>query len=100
MVQHLRIALIVLFLGASAIVVSQVLEQQDRISQSNVPGVDPGNPLAQYGIESAEHQAYVSARIRNVRYRAVEMETGIITATIVLWVLIPVFTHRLPKETA
>ena len=89
MVRNLRLALLVLFLGASAIVGWNYIEQEDRAHQSNVPGVDPNNPLAQFGVESAEHQAYVDARVRNARYRAVEAETGIITIVVVLWLLAP-----------
>ena len=96
MVQHLRIALLVLFLGASAIVVWNLLAETDRISQSNVPGVDPGNPLAQYGIESNEHQAYVAAKIRNARYLAVQIESGSVTVANLLWVLIPDITRERP----
>ena len=93
MVHQLRIALLVLFLGATAIVAWNLMEQEDRIHQSNVPGIDPGNPLAEYGIESAEHKAYVDAKLRNVRWRALEVETGIFTGALVLWLIIPVFNR-------
>ena len=63
--------------------------QRDRAFQSNVPGIDPGNPLAQFGIESAEHKAYVAAKLRNIAYEAVMWETGIVTVTIFLWLLLP-----------
>ncbi len=98
MVQNLRTALIDLFLGFSAIVAWNLLSEQDRLSQSNIPGVDPGNPLAQYGIESAEHQAYVSAKIRYTRYKALELETGVITLTVVLWVLLPILGGEKESE--
>jgi hypothetical protein len=68
--------------------------QRDRVNQSNVPGIDPGNPLAEFGIESAEHKAYVAARIRNVQYQAIMLETGTITVTVFLWLLFPVFTRE------
>lgn len=98
MVHQLRIALVVLFLGASAIVGWNLLEQQDRIHQSNIPGIDPGNPLAEYGIESAEHKAYVDAKLRNARWQAIEVETAIVTGTIVLWLVLPIFSREWTKK--
>lgn len=100
MVHQLRIALIVLFLGATAIVGWNLLEAQDRIYQSNVPGIDPSNPLAQFGIESDEHRAYMDAKIRNARWHALEMETGVITGTLMLWVVMPVFSGVWTKQHA
>ncbi|MBV8246338.1 MAG: hypothetical protein JOZ38_10485 [Candidatus Eremiobacteraeota bacterium] len=97
MVQQLRIALVVLFLGASAIVGWNLMEQIGRIHSSNVPGVDPSNPLAEFGIESAEHQAYVAAKVHTVQIEAAEMETGILTVAIVLWILTPVIATRIEK---
>jgi lipopolysaccharide export system protein LptC len=90
MVAQIRLALLVLLIGASAIVAWNYIEQTDRAHQSNVPGVDPNNPLAEYGVESAEHQAYVEARVRNARYRAIEAETAIITVVVVLGLLAPI----------
>lgn len=97
MAHQLRIALLALFLGATALVGWNYVAQRDRVYQSNVPGIDPGNPLAEYGIESAEHKAYVNAKIRNLRYQAIELETGVITVAVVLWLLLPAFTHELGK---
>jgi hypothetical protein len=91
---QLRVALLALFIGATAMVGWNYVAQRDRAVQSNVPGIDPGNPLAEYGIESAEHKAYVDARIRNVRYEAVMLETGVITVTVFLWLLLPVVTRE------
>lgn len=90
MVHQLRLAILVLFLGATAIVGWNLLEAQDRINQSNVPGIDPSNPLAQYGIESDEHHAYVQAKLRNARWHALEIETGVITIALVIWLALPV----------
>lgn len=98
MVHQLRIALMVLFLGATAIVGWNLLEAQDRIYQSNVPGIDPSNPLAQYGIESDEHRAYMEAKIRNARWHALSTETGVVTLTLVLWVVMPVFSSTWTKK--
>ena len=70
------------------------IAQRDKVYQSNVPGIDPGNPLAQYGIESAEHKAYVLAKIRNLQYQSIMVETGVITVTVFLWLLLPVITHE------
>ncbi|HTX58725.1 MAG TPA: hypothetical protein VMH02_03535 [Verrucomicrobiae bacterium] len=89
----MRIALVVLFVGVSAMVAWDYVAQLDRAYQSNVPGIDPGNPLAQYGIESDEHKAYVAAKVRNIRYGAVLLETGVITGTIVLWLVMPIFSR-------
>ena len=100
MVHQLRIALIVLFLGATAIVGWNLLAAQDRIYQSNVPGIDPSNPLAQFGIESDEHRAYMDAKIRNARWSALEMESGVITVILVLWVVMPVFSGVWTKQHA
>ena len=97
MAHQLRIALLALFLGATAMVGWNFIAQRDRIYQSNVPGIDPGNPLAEFGIESAEHKAYVSAKVRNLEYQTVMIETGVLTVTIFLWLLLPAFTHELPK---
>ena len=94
MAQQLRVALLALFLGATAMVGFNYVAQRDRVNQSNVPGIDPGNPLAQFGIESAEHKAYVAARIRNVQYQAVMLETGVLTVAIFLWLLMPIFAHE------
>jgi len=93
MVHQLRLALLVLFIGASAIVGWNLLAAQDRIYQSNVPGIDPSNPLAQFGIESEEHHAYVDAQLRNARWRALELETGVITVCLGIWVLMPIFSR-------
>jgi len=98
MVHQLRLALLVLFLGATAIVGWSLLEAQDRIYQSNVPGIDPSNPLAQYGIESDEHRAYVDAKLRNARWHAVEVETGIVTISLFLWLTMPVFSRSWSKQ--
>jgi hypothetical protein len=98
MVHQLRLALLVLFLGATAIVGWQLLEAQDRIFQSNVPGIDPSNPLAQYGIESDEHHAYVAAKVRDARWHATEVETGVITICLVIWVTMPVFSASWTKK--
>ena len=98
MVHQLRLALLVLFIGATAIVGWQLLEAQDRIYQSNVPGIDPSNPLAEYGIESEEHHAYVAARVRDVRWHALEVETGVITVALGIWVLMPVFSSQWSKQ--
>jgi len=92
MVHQLRLALLVLFLGATALNGWNLLEAQDKIYQSNVPGIDPNNPLAEYGIESEEHKAYVNARLRNVRWNALETETAIITIALGIWVMMPVFS--------
>jgi len=92
--QQLRIALLALFIGATAMVGWNYIAQRDRVNQSNVPGIDPGNPLAEFGIESAEHKAYVAAKIRNLQYESVMVETGIVTITVFLWLLLPVFTHE------
>jgi hypothetical protein len=100
MVHQLRIALIVLFLGATAIVGWNLLEAQDRIYQSNVPGIDPSNPLAQFGIESDEHRAYMDAKIRNARWHALELESGVITVILVLWVVMPIFSTVWSKQHA
>jgi hypothetical protein len=100
MVHQLRIALIVFFLGASAVIGWNLLDAQDRIYQSNVPGIDPANPLAQYGIESEEHHAYVDAKLRNVRWRALEVETGLATICVVLWIVLPIFSGRWVKQHA
>ncbi|HEY1975685.1 MAG TPA: hypothetical protein VGG89_04010 [Candidatus Baltobacteraceae bacterium] len=94
MTQQLRVALLALFLGATALVGFNYVAQRDRVNQSNVPGIDPGNPLAQFGIESAEHKAYVAARIRNVEYQTVMLETGVLTVMVFLWLLMPVFTRE------
>lgn len=98
MVHQLRIALIVLFLGATAIVGWGLLEAQDRIYQSNVPGIDPSNPLAQYGIESDEHRAYMDAKVRDSRWHALELETGVITITLVLWVVMPILSKTWNRD--
>ena len=98
MVQQLRIALVVLFLGASAIVGWNLVEQIGRIHSSNVPGVDPSNPLAEFGIESAEHQAYVASKARIAQIQAAEMETGILTIAIVIWILAPVIATRIEQS--
>ncbi len=98
MVHQLRLALLVLFLGATAIVGWNLLEAQDRIFQSNVPGIDPSNPLAQYGIESDEHRAYVAAKVRDVRWNALQVETGIVTVALVLWLAMPVMSKSWAKE--
>ena len=100
MAHQLRIALLALFLGATALVGWNYVAQRDRVYQSNVPGIDPGNPLAEYGIESAEHKAYVNAKIRNLRYQALELETGVVTVAVVLWLLLPAFTHEVGKDTS
>ncbi len=100
MVHQLRVALIVLFLGFSGMIGFHLIAQQDRIYQSNVPGIDPENPLAQYGIESDEHKAYVAAKIRNVRFGAAEMEIGLITAALALWIVLPVFSRDWQKDNA
>lgn len=100
MVHQLRIALIVLFLGATAIVGWNLLEAQDRVYQSNVPGIDPSNPLAQYGLESQEHRAYVDAKLRNVRWHALEVETGIVTLFVVLWLVMPTMSSTWNKQHA
>jgi len=100
MVHQLRIALIVLFLGATAIVAWNLFEAQDRIYQSNVPGIDPSNPLAQYGLESEEHKAYVDAKLRNARWHALEVETGVITVFAVLWLVMPTFSTTWNKQHA
>lgn len=89
MIAQIRLALLVLLIGASAIVAWNYVEQSDRAHQSNVPGVDPNNPLAEFGVESAEHMAYVEARVRNARYRAIEEETAIVTTVVVLGLLTP-----------
>ena len=94
MAHQLRVALLVLFIGTTAMVGWNYIAQRDRVNQSNVPGIDPGNPLAEFGIESAEHKAYVAARIRNVQYQAVMLETATLTVTIFLWMLLPVFTRE------
>jgi len=94
MVHQLRMAVLVLFLGLTAMVVWNYVAQADRVSQSNVPGIDPGNPLAQYGIESDEHKAYVSAKMRNLQYEIVEIETGVVTGAVVLWILLPIFSRE------
>ncbi|HVA28513.1 MAG TPA: hypothetical protein VNF68_10055 [Candidatus Baltobacteraceae bacterium] len=98
MVHQLRLALLVLFLGATAIVGWNLLEAQDRIFQSNVPGIDPSNPLAQYGIESDEHRAYVAAKVRDVRWNALQLETGIVTVALVIWLAMPVMSKSWTKE--
>jgi hypothetical protein len=98
MVHQLRLALLVLFLGATAIVGWNLLEAQDRIYQSNVPGIDPSNPLAEYGIESEEHHAYVEARLRNARWHALEVETGVITVALVVWIAMPTFSRTWAKQ--
>ncbi len=93
MIHQLRTALIVLFLGVTAMVAFNYVAQLDRAYQSDVPGIDPGNPLAQYGIESDEHKAYVAAKVRNIRYGTILMETGVVTATIVVWILLPIVSR-------
>lgn len=98
MAHQLRVALLALFIGATAMVGFNYVAQRDRVNQSNVPGIDPGNPLAEFGIESAEHKAYVAARIRNVRYEAVMLETGVVTITAFLWLLLPALTHEVPAK--
>jgi hypothetical protein len=95
---QLRIALLALFIGTTAMVGWNYVAQRDRVFQSNVPGIDPGNPLAEFGIESAEHKAYVAAKIRNLQYQAIMIETGIVTVTIFLWLLLPAVTHEIPKS--
>jgi len=95
---QLRVALLALFIGATALVGFNYVAQRDRVNQSNVPGIDPGNPLAQFGIESAEHKAYVDARIRNVRYQAVMLETAALTITVFLWLLFPALTHEATQK--
>jgi hypothetical protein len=100
LIHQLRIALIVIFLGASAVVGWGLLAEQDRIFQSNVPGIDPSNPLAQFGIESAEHRAYVDAKVRNARWRALEIETAIITVALGLWIVLPVFSKSWTQKHA
>jgi hypothetical protein len=97
MVHQLRIALIVLFLGLSFMVGMNYVAQLDRVQQSDVPGIDPGNPLAQFGIESDEHKAYVAAKVRNLRFQIVEIEAGLITGCIVLWLVLPVFSRGWAK---
>ena len=92
MVHQLRLALLVLFLGATAIVGWNLLEAQDKIYQSNVPGIDPSNPLAQFGIESDEHKAYMAARVRDTRWNALKSETAIFSVALGIWVLMPVFS--------
>ncbi|MBV8490912.1 MAG: hypothetical protein JO199_10330 [Candidatus Eremiobacteraeota bacterium] len=98
MAHQLRIALLALFLGATAMVGWNFIAQRDRVYQSNVPGIDPGNPLAEFGIESAEHKAYVNAKIRNIEYQALQLETGVITITAFLWLLLPIFTHEVKTK--
>lgn len=98
MAHQLRAALLALFVGATAMVGFNYIAQRDRVNQSNVPGIDPGNPLAEFGIESAEHKAYVAARIRNVRYEAIMLETGVLTITVFLWLLLPALTHEVPAK--
>ena len=98
MAHQLRVALLALFIGATALVGFNYVAQRDRVNQSNVPGIDPGNPLAQFGIESAEHKAYVDARIRNVRYQAVMLETAALTITVFLWLLLPALTHEATQK--
>jgi len=98
MVHQLRLALLVLFLGTTSIVAWSLLEAQDRIYQSNVPGIDPSNPLAQYGIESDEHHAYVDAKLRNARWHALELETGIVTVALVLWLALPTISASWNKQ--
>lgn len=98
MAHQLRVALLALFVGATAMVGFNYIAQRDRVNQSNVPGIDPGNPLAEFGIESAEHKAYVAARIRNVRYEAIMLETGVLTITVFLWLLLPALTHEVPAK--
>jgi hypothetical protein len=100
MVHQLRIALIVLFLGLTGMVTLNYIAQLDRVQQSDVPGIDPGNPLAQFGLESDEHKAYVAAKVRNLRFYTIEMETGLITATVVLWLIMPVFSRGWAKAHA
>ena len=100
MAHQLRIALFALFIGATALVGWNYIAQRDRVFQSNVPGIDPGNPLAQFGIESAEHKAYVEAKLRNVEYEALELETIVITVTACLWFLIPVVARDETKAKA
>jgi hypothetical protein len=95
---QLRVALLALFIGATALVAFHYVAQRDRVNQSNVPGIDPGNPLAEFGIESAEHKAYVAARIRNVQYEAVMLETATLTVTIFLWLLLPVLTREVSAK--
>lgn len=98
MVHQLRIALVVLFLGVSAMIGWNYIAEVDRANQSNVPGIDPGNPLAQYGIESDEHKAYVAAKVRNVVYYTILMETGAVTVTVVLWIVMPIFSRDWVKS--
>jgi hypothetical protein len=94
MVHQLRIALIVLFLGLSFMVGLNYVAQLDRVQQSDVPGIDPGNPLAQFGLESDEHKAYVAAKVRNLRFQTIEIETGLITVSVVLWLVLPIFSRE------
>lgn len=98
MAHQLRVALLALFVGATVMVGFNYIAQRDRVNQSNVPGIDPGNPLAEFGIESAEHKAYVSARIRNVQYQAIMLETGALTITVFLWLLLPALTHEVKAD--
>src|SRR5580692_8064915 len=98
MVHQLRIALIVLFVGLSFMVGLNYVAQLDRVQQSDVPGIDPGNPLAQFGLESDEHKAYVAAKVRNLRFSTIELEAGLITMTVVLWLVLPIFSRGWSKE--